>query len=130
MPQMLMKHDRDPKEEIWTEIGDLSVIDLLYAQVLVAVYRRPSQTKSGVLLADVTKEEDLYQGKVGLVVKLGPMSFQDTDEVTFGDLRPKVGDWVLFRASDGWPLDIYKTRCRVLHDTAIRAILQQPDIIF
>lgn len=132
MPQMLMKHDRDPREELWGKVGDdlSKITHLFHSQVLVAVYVRSKQTTTGVYLPDSITDEDIYQGKVGLIVKMGPLAFQDTTDVKFYGQKAEIGDWVVFRSSDGWPLDIGKTRYRVLSDTAVRAVVDRPDLIF
>ena len=46
-------------------------IDVLFNQVLIAVYERPKVTASGIHLPDQSTDEDRYQGKVGLVLKRG-----------------------------------------------------------
>ena len=77
MPFMQMDHSNDRKTGIMKDIGDLSTFELFNNQVLVAVYVRPKKTKSGIYLPDATVDEDKIQGKVGLVVKKGPLAFVD-----------------------------------------------------
>ena len=77
MPFMQMDHSNDRKTGIMKDIGDLSTFELFNNQVLVAVYVRPKKTKSGIYLPDATVDEDKIQGKVGLVIKEGPLAFGD-----------------------------------------------------
>jgi len=82
MPYTRMHHDVDPKESILKELGDISGIEVFNTHVLIATYVRPN-TKSGIHLTDKYVEEDKYQGKVGLVVKKGPLAFVDEEQDWF-----------------------------------------------
>jgi co-chaperonin GroES (HSP10) len=130
MPFMTMDHVSDPKAGILKDIGDLSTIELFNNQVLVAIYVRPTKTKSGIYLPDATVAEDKIQGKVGLVVKKGPMAFVDASEQWFTDIEVNEGDWVIFRPSDGWGITINNLMCRILEDTAVRGKITAPDQVW
>lgn len=125
----LMQHDADPKAATLAEIGDISGLTLTGRQVLIAIYRRPGITKGGILLTDAAKDEDLYQGKVGLIVKTGAFAFENDDDHRFGGDLPKVGDWVFFRVADGWCLSVNGRPSRILQDNNIRGIVQHPDMV-
>ena len=118
MALMQMKHDVDPKQALTDALGDLSNVEISANNVLVAVYIRPNQTKSGIFLTDRATDEDRWQGKVGLVVKTGPKAF-DAECMELTGAKYDVGDWVFFRASDGWSLNVNGVLCRVLQDTRI-----------
>jgi len=130
MPFMSMDHSSDPKAGILKDIGDLSTIELFNNQVLVAVYVRPNKTKSGIYLPDATVAEDKIQGKVGLVVKKGPLAFVDASNQWFTDIEVNEGDWVIFRPSDGWGITINNLMCRILDDTAVRGKITSPDQVW
>jgi co-chaperonin GroES (HSP10) len=130
MPFMTMDHGSDPKASILKDIGDLSTIELFNNQVLVAVYVRPNKTKSGIYLPDATVDEDKIQGKVGLVVKKGPMAFVDASEQWFTDIEVNESDWVIFRPSDGWNISVNNMTCRILEDTAVRGKITSPDQVW
>jgi co-chaperonin GroES (HSP10) len=127
---MKMVHAEDPREILRREIGDLSKIKVFNNWVLVAVYNRPEQTKGGLYLPDVVRKEDEYQGKVGLVVKKGPLAFKDDDKTAFAGQDVEIGDWVAFRVSDGWSLKVKGVLCRMLQDVQIRLSSEEPDDIF
>lgn len=137
-----MRHDVDPKHAILAAVGDLSHIRLLHNQVLVATYIRPKATKGGILLPDSTRQEDEYQGKVGLVLRKGPLAFQDDATNAFHGQDVYVGDWIAYRQSDGWQVVLRgdsagtaapeswrkgEYHCRMLQDIDIKAVLTTPD---
>jgi co-chaperonin GroES (HSP10) len=129
-----MKHEQDPKKVLLDQIGDLKGIDVHFNQVVVAIYVRPKTTAHGVYLPDQYRDEDKFQGKVGLVVKKGPLAFVPTDKNDdphgFQHINVEVGDWVLFRPSDGWSVSINKTDCRILIDTSVKCKVSHPDMIW
>lgn len=128
VPITSMYHDDDPAKDIVEKVGDISGFDLFGPKVLVAIYVRPEKTKGGIYLTDKVRDEDLYQGKVGYVLKIGPGAFSDSD--WFGDVRVDVGDWVGFRASDGAALVVNGVNCRLLEDVRIYGKASNPDLIF
>ncbi len=121
---------KDPKRAIYDAVGDISGYDIFHNQVLVAIYVRPNITAGGVWRPDDNVKEDEYQGKVGLVIKLGPAAFKDTDDETFNGQSLNIGDWVVFRTGDGWQLNINDTACRILTDRTIRMRIKNPGDIF
>jgi len=143
MPNTAMKPrpgaEYDPKQEILDKLGDLSGFEIASNEVLLAIFRRPDKTPGGIALTDNTLKEDVYQGKVGLVVKIGEAcSFDITDQYsdTIFKLDVKLHDWVVVRPSDTWPLDVSAnssalTRtdfvtCRLVRPRNIRARIQNP----
>lgn len=129
MPHMLMSHDVDPKEAILQEIGDLSTVELFHNQVLLAVYIRPEKTKSGLILTDSHRDEDRYQSKVGLLVKRGPMAFEQ-DGNWFQGLTFEDHDWLVFRPSDGWSITVNGVLCRIFDDINIKGRVPHPDAVW
>lgn len=141
MPALKALHFGDPKQDMWKKVGDLKWLKIRTNQILVAVYERPKQAQYGTLkleLADNTREEDRYQGKVGLVLKMGPLAFVDdpVNGVTFLDEdKCKPGDWIVFRASDGWQMTLTGNGsdaqlCRVFVESDIRAVITSPDQVW
>ena len=133
MPPMLMKHDVDPREEILREMGDLTGFHIQNNQVLVRVYERPKQTRAGIHLPDQVRQEDQYQGKAALVLLAGPTAFLEDVEKGYWlneQPVPKIHDWILMRASDGWPVMVQGKLCRMLTDTAVRMVIPAPDMVW
>jgi co-chaperonin GroES (HSP10) len=59
--------------------------------VLTLQYQRPEKTSGGIIFAEKTRKEDEYQGRVGVVLSLGPAAyaaerFGDHPWVAVGDL--------------------------------------------
>ena len=138
MPAVAMLHEVDPKQAILDRVGDLEGIDVFGSDMLVAIYKRPEKTKSGLILTDTTRKEDIYQGKVGLVVKMGPFAYVDDDGNKFRDIN--VGDWIVFRPSDGWQVTLNTLQrsiskddtvdCRIVGDGSVRMRVSDPDFIY
>lgn len=130
MPYMRMDHDVDPAEAIRKEMGDINDIEIFHNQVLVAIYIRPEKTKSGLYLSSQTRDEDKYQGKVGLIIKKGADAFVDDTGKWFKGVNLDVGNWIYFRPSDGWAITVHGQLCRILDDTDVRGRVPQPDAVW
>lgn len=138
MPAVAMLHEIDPKQAILDKVGDLSGVDVFGSRMLIAIYKRPEKTKSGIILTDATRKEDVHQGKVGLVVKMGPFCYVDAEGNKFRDIE--VGDWVVFRPSDGWQVTLNTLQqsiskedtvdCRLLSDSVVDIRVSDPDSIY
>ena len=128
---MDMLHTLDPAESLLDELdGRQDAIKPLGSGVLVAVYVRPNKTKGGILLTDKSQDEDKFQGKVGLVLKLGPIAFVDDDTHRFGEDIPQPGDWVVYNVGETFAFNMGDVRCRIVEDVAVRAITSRPDMVY
>lgn len=128
---LLMVHDRDPKDVLLDELKDyLDLVQPVGAGVMVAVYQRPEKTVGNILLPDKYRGEDVYQGKVGLVLAMGPIAFSEDASHRFGERIPQVGDWIVYSVGETFSFELGKVRCRMVEDVSVRAIVQQPDIIY
>lgn len=125
-----MLHDKDPKDVILDEIGDLSGYELAPSRVLVGIYQRPEKTAGGIILTDKTKKEDIYQGVVGLVLKVGPGAFEDDDVNKFHGFSVKPGDWIEYKPSDTEKVSINGVMCRRLPDVLVKAKIAHPDLVY
>jgi co-chaperonin GroES (HSP10) len=132
-----MRHDVDPRIDLFRKVGKIDHIRLLHNQVLVATYIRPEMTKGGLILPQSARDEDKHQGKVGLVIAKGPLAFQDDATTKFQGQDVQVGDWIAYRMSDGWQFTIRgnpapdnpkgEHHCRMLMDIDVKAVLTGPD---
>ena len=125
-----MKHEGDPKKELIAKLGDVSTVEVFNNAVLVATYVRPTKTASGIHLPDKYVDEDRFQGKAALIVKMGPEAFKDDSGRWFAGADIKEGDWVALRPSDGWPVSVNGVPCRVIEDTTVRLKIDRPDRVW
>jgi hypothetical protein len=134
---------KDPRQALIDAVGDTSGIEVFHNLVLIATYVAPPKILKGpqgedvpFYLTDRGQQEDRFQGKCGLVLKMGPLAFKDDGVVKFGGVDLKVGDWVLVRPSDG--LEMFKvdatkmagTSCRLFEDAHIKGRLADPALVW
>lgn len=120
---------KDPKTAIPKLVGNLDDIEVIGDMVLVGIYIRPEKTAGGIIRPTVNKQEDVWQGKVGLVLKWGPDAFTDPETGEPYAQRAEVGDWCVFKVGDGWSLNINDYPCRLVRDSAIRLKVKDPNVI-
>jgi co-chaperonin GroES (HSP10) len=138
-PARKILHVDDDKQQILDKLGDIAQFEIASNEVLLAIYQRPEMTQGGILLPAQTLKEDIYQGKVGLVVKIGESCSFDVNDAytdTVFNLPIKLHDWVVVRPSDTWALDINGNpkviekkdfvACRLVKPRNIRARIQNP----
>ena len=128
----------DPKQAILDFVGDLSDVQIFGNQVLIGTYFRPKRTAGGIIRVDDNLQEDMWQGKVGLVLKWGNAAYLDDDEYHFPEEdKVKVGEWCVYFVGDtksilvrgkggkegGFP-------CRIVRDSSIRMRISDPTMIF
>jgi co-chaperonin GroES (HSP10) len=126
-------HKEDPAAAIWRELGDaLDGFDIAAQSVLLGTYLRPDdvQTEGGILIPHAAVKDDAYQSKVGLVLKLGRRAFVDDEHVAWNGYRCDVGDWVVFRASDGMKLQIREVHCRLISDVYLKMKVPTADAVY
>jgi hypothetical protein len=104
----------------------LPSIEIMYNAVLVAAYIRPEMERG--IIRD--RSEDIWQGKSGLVLKLGPNAFVDDEQNKFYGQRVEAGDWVGYFIADAKLLSINDVACRLLEDSSIKMRVQDPSVIF
>jgi co-chaperonin GroES (HSP10) len=126
-------HTEDPREAILRALGNaLDGFDIAAQGVLVATYVRPDdiKTEGGILVPHEAVKDDQYQSKVGLVVMLGRRAFEDDEHVQWHGYRCGIGDWVVFKASDGAKMDINGVHCRLISDVHLRMKVPTQDAVF
>jgi co-chaperonin GroES (HSP10) len=129
-------HKEDPAAIIWREIGDgIEGFDIAAQGVLVATYKREADVMSagGVLYPHAAVKDDEFQSKTGLVVKLGRRAFIDDEHIQWNGFRCDVGDWVIFRASDGIRMSLGGpggAHCRLMADVYLKIKVPNADAVF
>lgn len=124
-----MKHDQDPRAALLAKVG-AEIPTPIGAQVCIATYVRPDVTAGGIYRPDSHKAEDIYQGKVGLIIAMGPIAFQEDEKTKFGGVIPALHDWVLFPVGNTRSFDLNGTPCRMIDDVSIMGIVSRPDSIY
>lgn len=130
---MAIDKPQSSAEEILAGMGDvLTNFEVFHNQILVGIFMRGAVKKlagGGVLyVPDKTAGEDQWQGKVGLVLKTGPMAFKNDARNDFGGQSVAEGQWLVYRVSDGFPIDINGVHCRLLEDVHIKGRIADPTI--
>lgn len=87
------------RKEILDGLGDISGFEIWGNQVLLAVACEPVETKGRIVLGNDTKIEAVWQGKVGMILRIGPDCFTENAK-TFNHRKPKVGDFVYHNVNE------------------------------
>ena len=128
-----MRHERAPKDEIleaFKPLMERSGLRALGHDELIGVYDRAGKKTAGGLWTPETNREDQFQGKVGIVLSMGPMaSPRNPDFVEwFGDDYPKIGDWVGVNVRDGFTFLLGNQTCRQIEWRYLRFAVDRPDL--
>jgi hypothetical protein len=136
-----MLHAEDPREALLRLARPfLREFHPSGANLLCLSYIRPETTKGGIILSsgeNSVRDEDAYQGKVQLIVKMGPQCFEDSTTYHFepsvledNKMRhPRVGDWIMIRVGESLPFRIGELPARLVLDANVRMVLKRPDVI-
>ena len=97
-------HDWTPgsAKEVFQAVGSLDDIDVFGTNVLIGVYQRSNVSRGGLILSS-SATDDKWQGKCGLVLKIGPTAFNPDSKkllADFGGRFPVVGEWVFHEVRD------------------------------
>lgn len=117
------------RKKLGTRADDLHPLG---PRVVVAVYERSDKkTAGGVIIPGTVGAADRSQGKVGLLIKQGPLAFQEDEQHRWGDAVPQVGDWVVYRVGDTVQMDLGNgdLRLRVVEDVDIIMTVDRPDVV-
>lgn len=126
---MAVNKPQETEEQIRAGLPHLAEFEVYHNKILVGIYMRPEKTSGGLYLPDTTRDEDRWQGKCAVVLKKGPLAFKSDNAVQF-DNDVNEGDWVVFRVSDGFSIDVEGIHCRMLEDSHIQARISDPSLIY
>lgn len=98
------------KDHMRRQLGQLD-IELFGRQVMVGIYIPPLVGGTSVLqISSKMQAENVYQGKIVMVLKTGPGAFGRLDDESYRismygseEGVPKVGDWLMVNAVAGEP---------------------------
>lgn len=123
-------HEKDPGDVIKDAVGDLTGFEVFHNLILIGIYKAPEKTAGGIFRPESSKKEDVFQGVVGHVLKVGPAAFKDDENNKFYGVEVKEGDWIVYRPSDTWMTSVNGQECRVLEDAKVKARVAHPDLVF
>jgi len=104
-------------------------IDIYLNRILCAVYLTHEKTRGGIILPTDQKAEDIWQGKLALVLKVGPTAFVDGSDFTFGGMTVSPGDWITFKVGNASQIEIHQYPCRIVSDHYIESRVVDPRMI-
>ncbi len=97
-------------------------------RVMVLQYVRPERTAGGLILSDKTLQEDKWQGRVGLVLALGPGCWSDENKYPEGRWA-EVGDVIMWPRLEATstPMEFHGCTLAFLNDDAVVAYNVDPE---
>lgn len=99
-------------------------------KVMVATYVRPQRSKGGILYTDKRRDGNRFEGKVGLIIALGPTAFKYFGAFPWEGHKWEIGDWVWYRASDAAERGFRDVWCRTIDDDLIEGEPPSPQDIY
>lgn len=128
-------HTTDPRKALQDRVGIVPEGVVQFSRILVAIYQPPEIDRVGsILVTQKIKKEDLnenlWQGKVGLIVAKGPQAYVDDEATKFHGTCNEVGDWVWFQPSHGVGCNVNEVFCRILNERDIIGTIPHPDYVW
>jgi hypothetical protein len=132
-------HKEDPKVPIIRDVGELlDGFVIPPTDVLIVMYEPEKdgevKTAGGLLLpqgARTNLSEYKFQGKVGLVMKLGEMAFKDDDTHKWHNFRPVLHEWVVINVGDSFSFDLPgDRRARLVHESQVKMIAPDHSVVW
>lgn len=120
----------DPKQAILKAVGDLSNVRVCGDLVLLGTHIRPEKTSGGIIRPRENVQEDEHQGKVGLVLKAGPLAYADWEDAEGAGQNAVPGTWVMYAIKDALPFQFNGTACRLIPYEKIRMVTPDPMLVF
>lgn len=139
MPQPIrLLHRVDPKKytmeqvEPWIKDVRIRPYDVMLAMYLREKIPGDHVTLGGLFMPNGetgSLREDLFQGKVGVVMKVGHLAFTEDSDHRWQDFKPAIGDWVVINVGDTFSWDLPGGwRIRIVDENMVRAIVPVPDM--
>lgn len=125
----------DPAQIIMARVHDeLPKVPAIFGpRVLIALAPSPERSAGGVIFTDKAKDEGRWQGKAGLVLKLGYDAFKyhpRYPQYEWEGPKPEVGSWVHFFNSDAREIGLGGIACRYIWDSDILGLVSDPEAIY
>nr|ASN63206.1 co-chaperonin GroES [uncultured virus] len=128
IPEYLQKAE-EKREEKAKELSDMQKLPKPTGwRLLIMPHSGIKKTKGGVHLTDKAQEEIQLTTNVGLVLKVGPDAYKDSNRFPDGPWC-KEKDWVLFAKYAGSRIKIEGGELRLLNDDEVLAVIEDPEDI-
>jgi hypothetical protein len=111
-------------------IGDLDKEEIFGDLVLIGTFIRHEKTPGGIIRPGDNVKEDEWQGKVGLVLKKGPLAWSEWESEEERGSNARIASWVVFAVKDGWQFQINDVPCRLIPYERIRMRISDPNLVF
>jgi co-chaperonin GroES (HSP10) len=122
----------DPREKVLSIIMPIIEREEIYPylnEVLIVTAPNKARSRGGIIMPEVRKKEQRWQCKVGLVVAIGEVAFNDDKLWPNVGTRPQIGDWVMFMTPDTRECDVGGHSLRFVDDDKIRGKCRAPDSV-
>ncbi len=117
----------DFREYIEAKLGDaLPGIRPRGSNVLVACYVQPEKTTGGIIRPDASIQQDIWQGKCGLLLAWGKTAWKYDGAFPSEDAPPNVWDYVVFNSAEGRDCSIRGVHCKWIDSSLIRSDCDDP----
>jgi len=128
IPEYLQKAE-EKREEKAKELSDMQKLPKPTGwRLLIMPHSGIKKTKGGVHLTDKAQEEIQLTTNVGLVLKVGPDAYKDSNRFPDGPWC-KEKDWVLFAKYAGSRIKIEGGELRLLNDDEVLAVIEDTEDI-
>lgn len=97
-------------------------------RLLVAVPEWVEKTRGGILLPDNTRDLEKTASILGLVLKIGPDAYVDSNKFPSGPWC-SIGDWVLIRSYSGTRFRVADREYRIINDDTVEATVGHPNAV-
>lgn len=125
-----ISQSNNPKKAIIDAVGDLGHVHVCSDLVLLGTFIRNEMTRGGIIRPKENVNEDEHQGKVGLVLKAGPIAYADWEDDDTRGQAAELGTWVVYYLMDARQFQINGTPCRMIPYEKIRMVIPDPNMVF
>ena len=102
-----------------------SMPDPVGYQLLIAIPSKEEKTEGGILLTEDTRRREEAASITGMILKIGPDAYADTERFPGGPWC-KEGDWIVMRSYTGTRIEVHGQEFRIINDDSVEAIVEDP----
>ena len=102
-----------------------SMPDPVGYKLLIAIPSKEEKTEGGILLTEDTRRREEAASITGMILKIGPDAYADTERFPGGPWC-KEGDWIVMRSYTGTRIEVHGQEFRIINDDSVEAIVEDP----